>query len=524
MIKSITALLLIFLCFNIHAHNIIILEGIVYDAKHNIPIPDAEVYVEDTYIGTTTNSVGKFYLSVHDSLSNYNLVVAARGYMPVRIPIEIVKAPLIEIFLDIDYRKEIEGSKGNGGFAEFIDKAFTFVMNDWVALGNKETNKFDFGRLQTIPTLNPIEGFRIRGGIASNSRLSPHFFTKGYIAYGFKDQKIKYRAEAIYSFNNKVYHDDEFPINKLSMIYEDDIYSPGEMHPRAMNDLLLVTYKRSKNETTYRNFAEINYDREYQNGFRHTLWLRKSYLRPQGNLHFNKLSPDESYASAINNSELGISILWFGNKEYSQNKRIRTPLNITAPLILFSHSVGLKNFMGGETSYHRSELSLQKRFEIDDIATVDVVGEIAKVWNQVQFPLLVYPNQRHKFYIENNAFFLSRSLEFVADQQATLRASFVGNNLWLNKVDFLKKLGVKELISFRASYGSLSEKNIPTKYNSLYAIPNQSHQYEYGIPYIEGAIGITNILGLFRLEYVHRFNYRNYPNALLGALRLDIII
>ena len=145
-------------------------------------------------------------------------------------------------------------SGSTGGFNSFIVKATNFVKDDWIPLGNSETNKFDFGRIQTFPTFNPIEGLSLRAGFASNSRLNPNLFIKGYGAYGFGDQKFKYRGELTYSFDKKAYHDQEFPKNNVSLIYENDIYSPGEMHPRSPNNLLLITYRRSENEATYRNF------------------------------------------------------------------------------------------------------------------------------------------------------------------------------------------------------------------------------------------------------------------------------
>ena len=57
----------------------------------------------------------------------------------------------------------------------------------------------------------------------------------------------------------------------------------------------------------------------------------------------------------------------------------------------------------------------------------------------------------------------------------------------------------------------------------LYDFPEVSHQYG-SKPYVEGTIGITNILGLLRVEYVHRFTYRNHPDALLGKIRIDVIL
>ena len=146
------------------------------------------------------------------------------------------------------------------------------------------------------------------------------------------------------------------------------------------------------------------------------------------------------------------------------------------------------------------------------------------MWNAVPFPLLVYPNQRFRHHIENNAFFLNRALEFVADEQYTIRTTFVGDDFVLSKISFLDKIGIKELISLRASYGRLSAKNDPLLSTSdIYNFPAASYRYD-SAPYVEGTIGITNILGLLRVEYVHRFTYRNLPDALLGKVRVDITL
>lgn len=40
-------------------------------------------------------------------------------------------------------------------------------------------------------------------------------------------------------------------------------------------------------------------------------------------------------------------------------------------------------------------------------------------------------------------------------------------------------------------------------------------------PYMEGVIGITNILGVLRVEYIHRLTYCNHPDVLKYGFRLD---
>ncbi len=402
----------------------------------------------------------------------------------------------------------------------FFNRAVNFVIGDWMPLGNPETNRFDFGRIQTLPTYNTIEGVRLRAGIASNSRLSSHFFVKGYVAYGFKDQRFKYRGEAIYSLTKKMYHEEEFPKNNLRLVYENDFYSPGEMHPRSPNNLLLITYRRSLNEATYRNFGEINYEREYRNGLAHTLWVRCSRLQPQGELAFEWLKDGvPTRSEALSTTEVGLQLRYSVREAYDQQRRKRRPLEMTSPVFFLSHSMGIDDFLGGEVSFHRTELSMQKRFLLGNAARLDIVGEAMKVWNAVPFPLLVYPNQRIRHHIENNAFFLSRALEFVADEQVTLRMTFVGEELLLSRVSLLNRLRVRELISVMAAYGRLSDKNLPGA-TGTYLLPPVSQYYD-NLPYVEGTFGITNILGFLRVEYVHRFTYCDHPDALLGAVRVS---
>ncbi len=505
--------------------------GVVIDAKHHTPVPYAAVFVEHTQIGTVAGNLGEFSLQVPDSLKDNRLVSAGEGYsLTYLLPEDYGHAPL-RIAL-VPRERETTPLSPPGGAAgrlgqavSLLGKAARFVMDDWIPLGNPETNRFDFGRIQTLPTYNPVEGVRLRAGAASNSRLSPHFFVKGYLAYGFKDRRFKYRGEAVWSFDKKAYHEDEFPKNNLRLVYENDLFSPGEMHPRSPNDLLLITYRRSVNETTYRDFAEINYEREYKNGLAHTFWWRKSRLIPQGGLEFRRsVGAGFTAYDGLDTSEGGVLLRYSFEEAYLQQKRRRKPVDVASPVFFLSHSVGLAHLPEGGATYHRTEFSAQKRFYLGYAGRLDAVGEFLKVWNAVPFPLLVYPNQRHKHHIENSAFFLNRALEFVADEQYTVRTTFVGDDFVLSRIPFLDDMEIREVISLRASYGRLSAKNDPLLSSAhIYDFPPASYRYG-SAPYLEGTVGITNLLGLLRVEYVHRFTYRGHPGALLGRVRVDVTL
>ena len=505
-------------------------KGKVIDEVYHTPVAYAAVYIQNTSYGTITDNTGDFSFTAPDSLQHIQLVIARQDFKISYLPLDTHDQTDLMIALqpeDFEARMQalqdrLADDKNN--LAVLLDKATRFVTNDWIPLGNTQVNKFDFGRIQTFPTYNPIEGVRLRAGVASNARLNPHFFLNGYVAYGFRDQQFKYRGEATYTFAPKAYHEEEFPKNNLSFVYENDLYSPGEMHPNSPNNLLLITYRRSEDQATYRNFGEVNYEREYKNGLAHTAWLRRARLVPQGNLRFESQTDGMKWVDdALNTVEGGLLFRYSFREAYVQQKRKRTPIEITSPVFILSHTFGNYNYLGESKPWYRSELSLQKRFLLGTAGRLDAVAEAMKVWNKVPFPLLVFPNQRDRHHIENNAFFLNRALEFMADEQVTLRTTFVGDDLLLSKIPLLNRLQIRELISLRASYGRLSEKNDPALSGNLYDFPATS--YKYGsTPYMEGAVGFTRILGLLRVEYVHRFTYRDHPDALLGGIRVDVTL
>jgi len=61
-------------------------------------------------------------------------------------------------------------------------------------------------------------------------------------------------------------------------------------------------------------------------------------------------------------------------------------------------------------------------------------------------------------------------------------------------------------------YGGVRSVNNPANNPSLYKFPeNETFTLERK-PYIEGSIGVTNILKFFRVDLVRRFSYLDHPN------------
>ena len=65
---------------------------------------------------------------------------------------------------------------------------------------DKDLSKFDFGPMNTTISGNSVEGARLRVGGFTTANLNKHWFWKGYVAYGFRDHRVKYSSRVEYSF------------------------------------------------------------------------------------------------------------------------------------------------------------------------------------------------------------------------------------------------------------------------------------------------------------------------------------
>ena len=92
-----------------------------------------------------------------------------------------------------------------------------------------------------------------------------------------------------------------------------------------------------------------------------------------------------------------------------------------------------------------------------------------------------------------------------------------------------RRARLKEYFGFRILFGELSSKNdprLPENRDSdiLAPFPKDFYSIESGKPYIEGVVGIHNIFQILNIDYVHRFTYRDRPNARNSGIRFSAVL
>ncbi len=410
-----------------------------------------------------------------------------------------------------------------------IIKTAEILISGYIQTGrNKESTFFDIGPMNTLFSANNLEGLRIRVGGMTTANLNPHLFASGYLAYGVDDRKFKYNARLTYSFNKKEYHEGENPINNLSFTHEYDVYTPGQDFLFTSKDNMFVAWKVGE-PVTKMNYVRkylLQYEKEWLNGLTLKTWARNQNEEAAGTLEYilHDDNNDLVRTKSITSSEIGAQFRFApGERSYAGRAGKESPFNLSkdAPIFKLSHQLGIKDVLGGDYNYNRTEFSAEKRIWLSSFGHLDTQLKAGKVWDKVPFPLLIMPNTNQSVTIQPEAFHMMRALEFVADQYVSLNVTYYMKGWLLNRIPGIRWLKFREVLSFNGIYGNLSDKNNPALNNGLFLLPEGT----MGLgnqPYMEASIGLENIFKILRIDYYRRLTYLDNPNIKKGGIRIAL--
>ena len=397
------------------------------------------------------------------------------------------------------------------------DKKFNRVLNvaGIIFSGYIDVGKFDLGPLESLFSFNEVEGGRVRIGGKTNARLNKHLFFEGFGAYGFKDEKFKYQLGAMYSFHPRKLHAWEYPVNLLSVYYEDNIETPGQFFQFGNADRLLLSFHRGHaQQKVYHRTFTANYECEFPNG----ISLKPSFSRreehPAGTLTYANEHGDMRHMTT---TQLGLMLRFAPNERFYQVQRNRYPLNHTSPVFTVNYNYGMKDVLGGDYAFHRLEVAIDKRSWFSSLGFADIWLKAGKIWGTVPFPLLIIHQANQNYAYQDEAYNMMNYMEFVSDRYAQVNASYCFNGWIFNRLPLIKKLKWREFITFKALGGDISEKNRPENNPDLLRFP----LYENGLPsmyrlqrepYMEAGVAIDNIFKFLRIDLVKRLNYLDHPD------------
>lgn len=382
---------------------------------------------------------------------------------------------------------------------------------------SKASPYVEIGPFNTFYSFNPVEGFRGRLGGRTTPKLSKNIYFETYAAYGFKDEKWKYYFGGIYSFTNRSIY--EFPTNKLAANFQRDVKIPGQELQFIQEDNIFLSFKRGVNDKwLYNDIYNIDYLHEYNNHFSYKLAYKNWKQQAAGGLHYYNDATGKPIES-LTTSEVSLELRWAPNEEFYQGKLYRIPLPNRYPVFTLRGIAGFKGLLGGQYNYQNLSGHIYKRVYLSQLGFTDIVLEGGYIFGKIPFPLLDIHRANQSYSYQLQSYNLMNFLEFVSDHYASIQVDQCFNGFFLNKIPLIKKLKFREYVSAKVLYGGLREENTPRgKDGELYTLPTDQNgatstfslQKE---PYIEGSLGVGNILKFFRVDLVRRFTYIDNPNV-----------
>ena len=383
-------------------------------------------------------------------------------------------------------------------------------------------SKFEFGPMNTAISGNAIEGARFRVGGTTTTAFSKNLFFDGYMAYGTKDEKLKYDALVEYSFNDRKEYRKEFPLNSIRLEYMYDINQLGQQYMYASKDNMFLAWKRQKDtRATYLRQAELTYYHEHYNGLAYGAVIRNRREYATEYAVFDRIGPDGTISpvKSYDMTELELKFRYAKDEKFYQTRNLRYPITFDALIFNFSHVMAKKDLLGSSYDYHRTDIGIQKRFWFSAFGYIDLITKAGKVWNKVPYPLLILPNANLSYTIQPESYTNMNAMEFISDEYASWDLTYYMNGNLLNRLPLVKKLKWREVFCLRGLWGHLTDKNNPMNGgDGLYLFPDGS--YTLGkAPYMEASVGIENIFKFLRLDYVWRLNYRDHPGIQTKGVR-----
>ncbi len=380
------------------------------------------------------------------------------------------------------------------------------LMNNHFSLGGIN-GAVELGPLTQFVSYNSMEGLRLKAGGNTTLNFSDRFMFGGYTAYGFMDERFKYRLNLGYSLLPRERYLWEFPKRLFSFTYVNDLNIPGQDLLTSTRDEFFYSFSHaSTNNMSLQKIGLLTFEDEMSRIFSFKLGGKYTYDRPLGVVQYMQVQGvDTTIVNYIETSEISFSLRYNPRERFIQNRDKRIYIRRGDVDLNVNHRVGIKGFLGSDYNYQITDFKAYKKFFFPrNTGTLDLEFSGGKVWNRVPFPLLFIPSGNQSYIFLSEGYNCMNFYEFITDNYVAGNVNMMFN--WSPFKILSKKSKIKTSIGGRVIYGPLSDNNNPEIHPELFAL-NEGVNPLGSTPYAEVNIGLANVLKFLRIEYVRRLTY-----------------
>jgi hypothetical protein len=371
------------------------------------------------------------------------------------------------------------------------------------------TLPLDYGPIFSTFGFNDVEGLRLRTGGRTYFGRNDIWRLEGFMAYGFRDDKFKYGISGKWLLDKKnrliISGGNRRDVEQIGA----SLTTSTDVLGRSLASSSVVG-TGTNDKLTSINLTSFAIEMEPWRNFILRLGANYRTLESASDTFSLDYFDDESpsgIASEVKQFETTLSMSYFPGRKMTGFGVERHDANDDYSRLFAQVSFGDKSVFNGDFDYTKVQLSYLQPWQIGGFGRLYSTVEVGKTYGEVPLGLLsVVPGNQSYFSIYNT-FSQLDFYEFVTDTYASLHLEHNFNGRFFSRIPWLRKLNLREIVSFRTVWGEVSDANKALNASGLiYSAPDKEMYYEY-------SFGVGNIFKVFRLDFNFRGNYLDHPDA-----------
>ncbi|MBQ9548656.1 MAG: hypothetical protein IJV01_05825, partial [Bacteroidales bacterium] len=267
-------------------------------------------------------------------------------------------------------------------------------------------------------------------------------------------------------------------------------------------------------------------DREVTPSFSYGVLARAVRYYNTGDLFVPMTAPDGTIIPSVAVNQIKLSARFSKEETWNKGYFLRRSIHTKWPAVELSLTGGIPGLRKGDVGYLEPAIAFHWKLRTPPFGMSNIWADAGTIIGQVPYPLLHVHEGNSTQLINKQSFSCLDFFEFASDTWASLFWYHTLGGYIFGKIPLIRKLGLREELSLRATWGQLSEKNdgnpahfggnpaavpAPMIFPKVYG--SENYMSSFGrTPYVEAGIGVSNILRFLRFDCFWRLTYRDDPS------------
>lgn len=397
-------------------------------------------------------------------------------------------------------------SQTEEGIDQMIDslsevRFFKFLKNMiyFVSTGYYPVKKIEIGNIYNCFSINPVEGVRTALAIRTSNSFSRKVEFGGRIAYGFKDDRLKYGLTFRANLSKK-------KRALLSTYYNYDIEQIGQSSTAASVGSTFGTLLRTGplDKLTFVEKMGITLEKDVKKDivlYGGVEWKEYVALGKANYVRFNEATSSYDTINSLRTSEITLRYRWAKDEEFIAGAFDRTSVRSRFPIIAVQGIFGVKGVLGSDYNYQKLDLFIEHTAPIGFLGRIKYGINAGYIFGTTAYPFLKVHEGNQSYWLYPNAFNKMNFFEFISDRYITGLLENHWDGLFFDRIPLVRKAKLRLVTTARFAYGS-----IDPKHTTQMLLPAFTKQFG-DTPYVEVGAGIENIFSVGRIDVFWRLTH-----------------